>query len=753
MTATHLNRLRILAVDDDSDILDVYRDALAQALHTATPNLQLLESALFKGTPPTATTPTFDLTCCNQGEKAVAVVRDAYKRQQPFAVVFLDMHMPPGQSGLWTAEQIRQIDPDIEIVFVTGMHNFDPEQIAQRILPRDKLFYVQKPFMPQEIRQFASALGYKWSVAKLLQAKNTELYTVNEQLKQDIIHRRQTEEHLRLLKTAIDHSTEATLLTRTASDFFAAPIIYANPAFARLTGYAVEEAVGQTPRLLQGKRSDPGQIDRLNQKIAAGQSYGGEITQQRRDGTSFINEWHIDPVRDEHGTITHWVAVLRDVTEARRQARQMAHQATHDALTGLANRREFNDRLAKTLHSAQKRSTQHVLCYLDLDHFKIVNDTAGHQADDELLKQVVKLMQHEIRSRDTLARLGGDEFGLLLENCPLEKALSIGHTLIDTVRDYYFTWEQRTFRIGVSIGIVPIPTSGIEVAELMRRADAACYTAKNRGRNRLHVYQPDTGPNGGEQGDSLYAATLTDALQHNRFCLYYQPVIPLNGDKTPHYYELLLRLQAGDDRLLLPGEFLPAARRYNLLPEIDHWVIRTALHCFQQAFGHDPAARIGVNLSGATLNDDHLPEFVSRLLHETGVSADRVCFELTESTAIDNLAHAAQLMGTMKAQGFCFVLDNFGSGGTSFNHLKQLPVDYLKINGQFVRSMTANPVDRTMVAAINEAGHILGIRTIAEYAETAAIVEQLRELHVDYAQGYFLSPPQPLTDRYFKEQA
>jgi Amt family ammonium transporter len=335
------------------------------------------------------------------------------------------------------------------------------------------------------------------------------------------------------------------------------------------------------------------------------------------------------------------------------------------------------------------RKAVYALCYLDLDQFKLVNDTAGHVVRDQLLRQVADLLRTKLRARDTLARLSGDEFSLLLENCPLDRALQITKALVAAMLDFRFTWEGRSFDIGVSIELVCITAEANNTVQLLSQADVACYTAKDRGRNRVHVYQIE-------------------------------------------------------DNLMLPATFIPAAERFGIMAVIDRWVIRTVCHCAAKEVGSSLGAGIAINLSGNSLKDDSLLDFVRQQLFDTTLPPDRFCFEITETAAIGNLKQATWLITEMKKSGCRFALDDFGSGLSSFTYLKYLPVDYLKIDGSFVRDMVVEPIDHAMVAAINQVGHTMGIQTIAEYAESEANVAQLKALNVDYVQGYAIGSPKPL---------
>ncbi|MER2545305.1 MAG: EAL domain-containing protein [Candidatus Accumulibacter phosphatis] len=523
---------------------------------------------------------------------------------------------------------------------------------------------------------------------------------------------------------------------------------YLNPIAEKLTGWPVEDAAGQPlARVFCIANEETGELvsDPVARCIQEGRIIGlaNHTCLLSRSGQEYAIQDSAAPIRAPTGEVFGAVLVFSDITETRQLTRQITHEATHDTLTGLVNRREFEKRLDRALASAKQYGAHHALCYLDLDQFKIVNDTAGHAAGDELLKQIKGVLTRVFRERDTLARLGGDEFGLLLDNCPLEKACKIAEDLVAAIHDYRFAWAGRSFQIGVSIGLAPITASVENTAQLLSQADVACYTAKERGRNQVHVYQTEDSESAQRHGEILRAAGLWDALEQERFCLYCQPIVSLTGDgDTSTHFELLLRMRDDDGKLVAPAAFIPAAERYGLMGAIDRWVIRTAFRHYSETLSTS-AAEMSINLSGNSLNDHTLLDFVLAQFSEFSLPPGRVCFEITETAAIYNLSQAIEFMAAIKQHGGRLALDDFGSGLSSFRYLKTLPVDYLKIDGSFVSNMVEDSIDHAMVAAINQVGHLMGIQTIAEHVHSQAIVEQLRTLGVDYVQGYAVGRPLP----------
>jgi diguanylate cyclase (GGDEF)-like protein/PAS domain S-box-containing protein len=454
------------------------------------------------------------------------------------------------------------------------------------------------------------------------------------------------------------------------------------------------------------------------------------------------------PICTKDGQLVGSVMVFQDVSHARNLTQQLSWQASHDALTGLVNRRQFEQYLEEALRTAKEYHQTHILCYLDLDNFKIVNDTCGHAAGDQLLLQVTDLFQSQIRKTDTIARLGGDEFGILLSQCPLEQAISIANTLREQTKAFRFVWQNKLFTIGVSIGIAAITVDTKSIASVLTAADSACYVAKNNGRNRVHIYQIDDLNLTGQQGEIQWVTRLTHALEEDRFCLYCQSIVPTDPERSSdRHHEILLRLWDEMGNLILPGAFIPAAERYNLMHLIDRWVIRSLFAALEQHFqtpGHSCECIHAVNLSGASINDDDFIDFLREQFACHQIPPSHLCFEITETVAISNLAKAAQFINDLRSLGCRFALDDFGSGMSSFAYLKNLPVDYLKIDGSFIKNIVDDPVDSVMVEAIHQIGQVMGIQTIAEFVENNAILEKVTALGVSYAQGYGIDKPRPL---------
>ncbi len=524
-------------------------------------------------------------------------------------------------------------------------------------------------------------------------------------------------------------------------------IDYMNPVAESLTGWENREAQGQ----LIGKVLtvvDEMTRERSESPVARclreGQVLGlaEHTVLVNRRGQEIAIQDSAAPIRDRAGNLIGAVMVFHDVSKERRLHRALHYQASHDALTGLINRREFENRLGLAVEESRSEAqARHVLLYLDLDQFKLVNDTCGHPAGDLLLKQITGVLQSRVRGGDTLARLGGDEFGILLQHCSLDQAMHIAETLRQAIRDYRFSWQDGVLTVGVSIGIVQITKEIPTVANVMSAADVACYSAKDSGRNRVQLYKPDDMPE--RHREMHWISKLTRARDESRFELFYQPIVPIgaNAHEREHF-ELMLRLRDESGTIVTPAEFIPAAERYNIMPSIDRWVVRQALDrvVHRIASGVKPFT-IAVNLSGTSLNDERFLEFLIAELTAGELAAGAMCFEITETAAIENLGNVVYFMRELKSRGCHFALDDFGSGLSSFMYLKNLPVDYLKIDGQFVENVTRDPVDRSMVAAISQVGRAMGIQTIAERVESPEVLAELARLGIGYAQGFYIAKP------------
>ena len=527
---------------------------------------------------------------------------------------------------------------------------------------------------------------------------------------------------------------------------------YLNLVAEKLTGWNRTDAVGRPLPEIFHLTEPAGGLESeelLRHCLEEGRSFrlAEGVTLERRDGRRYAIESTCTPIRAHDGRIIGAVLVFQDVSDKRLMALQLAHQATHDELTGLLNRQAFDGHLQRALEEARSFSSTHALCYMDLDQFKLVNDTCGHLAGDELLCRITALLQDSMRDIDLVARLGGDEFAVLMTRCTPESAERLAAEFHRALQDFRFNWRDKTFAVGASIGLVPITRQFRSLAHLLSAADHACYAAKEKGRNRIQVYQEDDATFVRRHGEMNWVVRIQQTLEQNRFRLFSQQIQPLSPQAPAGlHFEVLLRMVEDDGRIHLPSDFIRAAERYGLMRSIDRWVVHNCIRTLM----NQPPPFLGllqicaINLSASSLGDEEFLDFVEGQLAASGVPPGKLCFEITETAAIENLPQAQKLLAHLTAKGIRFSLDDFGTGMSSYSYLKDLPVSFLKIDGKFIKDIVTDPLDRAMVESINQVGHVMGVQTVAEGVTNAAVVERLKALGVDYAQGNWISPPRPL---------
>jgi len=641
----------------------------------------------------------------------------------PYDLILMDADMPV-LDGISACAKIKQSKEgrSVPVVMVTGYGDRDWVDRAYQAGATD---YVMKPINWDVLRN---------RIEYMLKAKKSEEALFDEKEKAQVT-----------LESIGDG-----VITTDAQQH----VEYINPVASLLTGWdnidafgrhlsevfnVVDENTLKTAHIqLPNELKKPQKISDLSQQMLL----------IHKDGEQhFAIEDSVAPIRDRSNRIIGMVLVFHDVTQSRQMARDIEYQAHHDPLTGLINRREFEKRLHTLTEDSKHNDSAHALLYMDLDRFKIVNDTCTHAAGDELLRQVSKVVKQKIRQHDTAARLGGDEFGFLLEHCALEDAIIISEKLCQAIQAIRFSWDTHVFTIGASIGVVPINNQHGNLSKLLSMADAACAMAKDGGRNQVQVYQEES-----DRVDSgQWLKRLHDSLEHNHFLLFQQAILPVNPEHTKgEHYEIFVRMQDRNDlnKLILPGAFFSAADRYNLLPAVDRWVIKHLCRWLRQHPEQlEKLYLVSINLADSTLGDKQFPEFVLEQMRKYKISGEKLCFEFNELGATTNVLGTQHLLSTLKEEGCSFALDNFGTGSASFMVLRDLDIDFLKIQGTLIKGMLNNELDRAVVHSINDISHVLNIRTIAESVEAEEIlINTLQAFKIDYAQGYGLAKPKPLED-------
>ena len=634
-----------------------------------------------------------------------------------------------------------------------------PEQIARRVHQNDRQVLLSNQAQTVvEVVPAPDGVDRYWQVLKFPFADGKGQQFVGG-VAFDITLQRQFEEKLAAEKELAQVTLKSigdAVITADAGG----RVQYLNPVAETLTGWSQAEAQGEPlsavfhiiDETTRQPIADPVMPLPHGEKAI---ELAGHTALVARDGTEISIEKSAAPIQTHDGQLVGMVVVFHDVSKTRQLTQQLSWQASHDALTGLLNRRAFDRRVMQAVDNAHADHKVHALCYIDLDNFKIVNDTCGHAAGDRLLEQVSMLIEEHVRATDVLARLGGDEFGLLLKCCPLEHAARLVYELKEKLQALRFSHDDRFFSVGVSIGVTAITATTESVAAAMSNADAACHVAKRKGRSRVHIHQLDDAELAQQRGEIQWAAYIAEALEADRFQLYYQPILSLNpACLESEHYEVLLRLRDQTGAIVSPAAFIPAAERYSLMPRIDRWVIQTlfasrAGHCQQVWLACEGQLYTGghlysINLSGASIDDDEFIQFLKAQFLQYQIPPALICFEITETAAIANLPKAVQFISELRQLGCQFALDDFGSGMSSFAYLKTLPIDYLKIDGCFIQNIVDNKIDLAMVTAIHQIAQVMNIRTVAEFVENEDILTTLKLLGIDYAQGYSIARPAPL---------
>jgi len=664
------------------------------------------------------------------GQQAI----DYFIRYQP-DLILMDADMPV-LDGVAACAQIRQLPQakHLPIIIVTS---FVERKWVDRAYAAGATDYITKPVNWDVLRN---------RIHYILQAKHAEEALFDEKEKAQV--------------------TLASIGDGVITTDAKGQIEYLNPVAAKLTGWSTEEAKGlplsQVFSIVDETTEQPVEFP-LNLCLKEGKIVeiaSNTVLYHRDRNKKFAIEDSAAPIRDRNNQIIGVVLVFHDVTENRKLTQELSFKANHDALTGLFNLHEFKTRLQRLLGTRRQHyQSEHVLLYMDLDQFKIVNDTCGHEAGDQLLKNVALILQRQTEKyktfkQATLARLGGDEFGLLLEECNMQNALQLANHLRESIEKLEFFWsndkqEKSVFTIGISIGLVSISSETVNRKSLLAMADAACYAAKNSGRNNVHIYRENDAELLERHKEIQWLSLINDNLERTKgFSLFYQPIVSFNPSKNHHHhYEVLLRMDDQQGHLLPPGAFLSTAARYNLMPTLDRWVVRTVLTWLNtHPQYYNKLSFVSINISGHSLNDKEFLNFMIHQATETGNLFSKLCFEIAETTAITHFTNTLNFIATLKRSGCCFALDDFGSGMASFTYLKSLPIDFLKIDGTLIRNVVNDPIDYEIINSINYIAKIMNIRTIAEGVENQPIFRKLKEVNVDYVQGYYVGEPKLLPD-------
>jgi len=638
-------------------------------------------------------------------------------------IILMDIMLSGSIDGIEAATRIKD-RINIPVIFLTAYSN---ENTLERAKSAEPYGYILKPFKERELYTTIDIALYKFEINRQLKQQERWLSAVLNSVEDGII------------ATGRDGNIQSM-----------------NPVAELITGWlekdAGSHALGDVFSIVHDRDQRPVVLPEISEEASDIYPFiFKNCFLTNKHGTVIHIEGTIGIIRDRHGNTEGQVLAFRDISEMQRLSDTISYQASHDTLTGLANREEFSAHLEKILQNAQQFDSIHSLVYLDIDQFRVINDICGHTAGDELLLKTTRIIRSVVRSSDLSARLGADEFGILLEDAKIDQAVEIAKRLQARLMDDKLVWDKHVFNINTSIGIVPIDGNSENTHAVLAAADDACYIAKDEGGNKIKIYSTDENQFTQRRGEMQWISRLTRALEEDRFVLYHQPIVPLiPGKDDIRKSEILIRMIDTEDKIIMPADFIPAAERYNLMPAIDRWVIHAAFRGYKALENRFKGQRnpysLSINLSAAFLADESSLDFIRYEFQEFNISPDTFCFEITETAAITNMDRATQFIHEMKDIGCTFALDDFGSGFSSFNYLRELPVDYLKIDGIFVKNMHEDAVSHAMVEAINSLGRFIGIQTIAEFVSNEEIVKDLKSIGVNFAQGYHIGKPVPLEE-------
>jgi diguanylate cyclase (GGDEF)-like protein/PAS domain S-box-containing protein len=634
-------------------------------------------------------------------------------------IILMDIMLAGDMDGIQTAQIVKERH-EIPVIFLTA---FSDEKTLERAKHVEPVGYILKPFKEKELYTSIDIALYKYNIDRKLKQQERWYSAMFDSIEDGIVAT-ETDGRIRFVNPVAE-----SILGRSEQELQNLPIGEALEIFDSQAGLLDFSDLGKIPSEdLPFRFQDTILVNFKGEKIHV-------------DGSFSI-------IRDQRNTIEGSVVALHDTSMVKHLSDRISYQASHDILTGLANREAFSHRLNALMQNTMDASITHALLYIDLDQFKLVNDTLGHRAGDEMLLQATSIIKSMIRSSDFCARLGGDEFGIILSNIPIGQAKQISERLLNRLKNHKMVWDDKVFTINSSIGLVKIDKDSQDIQAILAAADDACFTAKEEGGGKIKLYDSTSNIFLKRRSEMTWISKLNSAIEDDRLVLYYQPIITLNPERfTTVKNEILLRLVSPEGDLIMPGDFIPAAERYNFMPTIDKAVVRKSLKAIASIIHQAPDEDImfSINLSAGTLANEQFLETIAGLVAASGIPPRYLCFEVTETATISNMQVTNTFIREMRDKGYSFSLDDFGSGFSSFNYLKTLPVDYLKIDGTFVSDMDSNPVDRSMVEAINNLGHIIGTVTIAEFVRSKEIMLLLKDIGVDYAQGYEIAAPSPLS--------
>ncbi|MDX9897589.1 MAG: EAL domain-containing protein [Spirochaetia bacterium] len=632
-------------------------------------------------------------------------------------IILMDIMLGGGMDGVEAAKTIKNVK-DIPFIFLTA---YTDEKTLERAKEVQPYGYILKPFKERELYTTIDIALYKHEMASKLTRQERLFSAILQSISDGII--------------AVDMDLNVQFMNQVAED---------------LTGACEHEVQHKSLSTFLNLTESASKRDILSGLVSLGErsTFFQDVALKNKSGQTLVLDGSITRIHEQANATDGYLLTLRDVTELRRLSETINYQSSHDSLTGLSNREEFGYKLGEILKNVKMIGGSHSLMVLDIDRFKAINDTCGTLAGDELLRQIASHVQTNIQRNDLSARIGADEFAIILMNCESEDTMNVGSRLQSAVQRQRFEWMSSAFPVTLSIGIVPINKESGDIHTVLAAADDSCHISKEEGGNKITVFHAQDSKFRRRRGDMEWIGKINRAVEENRFVLYYQPIEALNPSSgTTPKLEILLRLVNEDGSISGPTDFIPAAERYNLMPQIDRWVLENSMRSFRilKDQGSPLAERIfSVNLSGPSLLDDALIDTILYYLNKYSLSATDFCFEITETAAIQNLSYATRFINRLKLEGFTFALDDFGAGYSSFGYLRTLPVDYVKIDGSFVQNVDQSLVSRTMVESINSIGHVMGLKTIAEFVKSAEILDIIVELGVDYGQGYHFSKPVPL---------